>query len=156
MNNTKYYNDSLAYDFELFMPKTRQDESRAEIVRMPKQKTNKASRRRAKRQVSRTASIVMIGALLVSLICSGIALRVEISEVNTDTIKAKKELSALSGEETRLNMQLESLVSYKNIEEAAQAMGMRKMDKSQIVYIRVNDTNKAIDADGNILTADNE
>lgn len=156
MNNTKYYNDSLAYDFDLFMPKAKQEQSRAEIVRMPKQKTNKASRRRARRQVSKTTSIVMVGALLATLICANIAIRVEISEVNADTIKAKKELSALSGEETRLNMQLENMMSYKNIEEAAQAMGMRKMDKSQIVYIRVNDTNKAIDADGNILTADNE
>lgn len=156
MNNTKYYNDSLAYDFELFMPKAKQEQTRAEIVRMPKQKTNKASGRRARKQVSRTTSIIMVGALLVTLICANIALRVEISEVNADTVKAKKELSALSGEETRLNMQLENMMSYKNIEEAAQAMGMRKMDKSQIVYIRVNDTNKAIDADGNILTADNE
>lgn len=156
MNNTKYYNDSLAYDFELFMPRAKQEESRAQIVRMPKQKSNKASRRRARKQVSRTTSIIMVGVLLVTLICANIALRVEISEVSADTVKAKKELSALSGEETRLNMQLENLVSYKNIEEAALAMGMRKMDKSQIVYIRVNDTNKAIDADGNILTADNE
>ena len=53
-------------------------------------------------------------------------------------------------------MEFEQLMSYKNIEAAAQAMGMRKIDKSQIVYIRVNDTNKAIDADGNVLTADKE
>lgn len=156
MNNTKYYNDSLAYDFEMFMPRAKQEESRAQIVRMPKQNTNKASHRRARKQVSKISSIIMVGILLVSLICANIALRVEISEVSADMVKAKKELSALSGEETRLSMQLENLVSYKNIEEAALAMGMRKMDKSQIVYIRVNDTNKAIDANGNILTADNE
>ena len=155
MNNAKYYNDSLAYDFELFMPKT-QHSPRAEIVKMPKKKVNKAIRRQARREVSKTASIIMIGLFLVSMILAGIALRVEISEVNSGIIKAKHELAALSGEETRINMEFEQMMSYKNIEEAAKALGMRKMDKSQIVYIRVNDTNKAIDSNGNVLTAENE
>ncbi len=155
MNNAKYYNDSLAYDFELFMPKT-QHSPRAEIVKMPKKKVNKAIRRQARREVSKTASIIMIGLFLVSMILAGIALRVEISEVNSEIIKAKHELAALSGEETRINMEFEQMMSYKNIEEAAKALGMRKMDKSQIVYIRVNDTNKAIDSNGNVLTAENE
>lgn len=155
MNNAKYYNDSLAYDFELFMPKT-QPEQKAEIVKMPRRKTSKASRRRAKHQVSRTLTIIMIGALLVSMICAGIALRVEISEVNSQINNSKQELVALSGEETRIDMEFEKLMSYKNIEASAQAMGMRKMDKSQIVYVRVNDTNKAIDANGNVYTAEKE
>ena len=103
MNNAKYYNDSLAYDFELFMPKT-QHSPRAEIVKMPKKKVNKAIRRQARREVSKTASIIMIGLFLVSMILAGIALRVEISEVNSEIIKAKHELAALSGEETRINM----------------------------------------------------
>lgn len=155
MNNAKYYNDSLAYDFELFMPKT-QHSPRAEIVKMPKKKVNKAARRQARRDVSKTASIIMIGLFLVSMILAGIALRVEISEVNSEIIKAKHELAALSGEETRIDMEFEQMMSYKNIEEAAKALGMRKMDKSQIVYIRVNNNNKAIDSNGNVLTAENE
>ena len=33
MNNMKYYNDSLAYDFEMFMPKTAEEKnSRDNIV----------------------------------------------------------------------------------------------------------------------------
>lgn len=155
MNNAKYYNDSLAYDFELFMPKT-QHSPRAEIVKMPKKNINRAARRQARREVSKTASIIMIGLFLVSMILAGIALRVEISEVNSEIIKAKHELAALSGEETRIDMEFEQMMSYKNIEEAAKALGMKKMDKSQIVYIRVNNTNKAIDSNGNVLTAENE
>ena len=155
MNNAKYYNDSLAYDFELFMPKT-QHSQRAEIVKMPKKKVNKAVRRAARREVSKTASIIMVGLFLVSMILAGIAIRVEISEVNSQIIEAKHELAALSGEETRIDMEFEQMMSYKNIEDAAKALGMRKMDKSQIVYIRVNDTNKAIDSNGNVLTAENE
>ena len=154
MNNAKYYNDSLAYDFDLFMPKTKQN-PRAEIVKMPKRKEKRA-RSAARSEVSKTTAIILLGLFLVSMICAGIAIRVEISEVNSEIIKTKSELSALSGEETRLDMELEQMMSYKNIEEAAKALGMRKMDKSQIIYVRVNETNKAIDKDGNVLTAENE
>ena len=154
MNNAKYYNDSLAYDFDLFMPKTKQN-PRAEIVKMPKRKEKKA-RSATRSEVSKTMAIILLGLFLVSMICAGIAIRVEISEVNSEIIKTKSELSALSGEETRLDMELEQMMSYKNIEEAAKALGMRKMDKSQIIYVRVNETNKAIDKDGNVLTAENE
>lgn len=155
MNNARYYNDSLAYDFELFMPKT-EHTPRAEIVKMPKKKTKKAARRVARREVSKAVSIIFIGLFLISMICASIAIRVEISEVNSQIIKEKSSLAALSGEETRIDMEFENMLSYKNIEAAAQEMGMRKMDKSQIIYIRVNKTNKAIDKNGNVLTAENE
>lgn len=155
MNNAKYYNDSLAYDFELFMPRT-ETSSRAEIVKMPERKVNKAARRAAKKSVSKTVSIVLLGTLFVSMICAGIALRVEISEVNSQIVSAKSELAALSGEETRIDMEISRMTSFKNIEEEALALGMRKMDKSQIVYIRVHDGNKAVDGDGNVLTAEKE
>ena len=37
MNNIKYYNDSLAYDFEMFMPKQNKNaEQQNNIVVMPK------------------------------------------------------------------------------------------------------------------------
>jgi len=94
--------------------------------------------------------------IFVTMICAGIALRVEISEVNSEILSAKSKLAALSGEETRIDMEIEELVSYKNIEEAASLLGMKKLDKSQIVYIRVNEENKAIDAQGNVLTAERE
>ena len=70
MNNAKYYNDSLAYDFDLFMPKT-QNNPRAEIVKMPKK--NKTAKRAARREVSRVSSIILVGLFLVSVICAGIA-----------------------------------------------------------------------------------
>ena len=155
MNNAKYYNDSLAYDFELFAPKQKA-EKRAEIVKMPERKVSRSAKRAAKKKVSKTASIIMLGVIFVTMICAGIALRVEISEVNSEILSAKSKLAALSGEETRIDMEIEELVSYKNIEEAASLLGMKKLDKSQIVYIRVNEENKAIDAQGNVLTAGRE
>ena len=123
---------------------------------MPKRQVNKAARRAAKKKTSKTASIILLGVLFVSMICAGIALRVEISEVNSEILSEKTQLAALSGEETRIDMEMEELLSYKNIEQAAAELGMKKLDKSQIIYIRVNDTNKAVDLNGNVLTAENE
>lgn len=155
MNNTKYYNDSLAYDFEMFMPKAK--EQPAEIVKMPaRQRGKKPGASKRTKRVSGSVSLVLLCAFIVAAICFKIALRVEISEIKTDMMKAQTNLSALSGEETRLNIEFERMISYNNLETSARALGMKKMDKSQIVYIKVNDTNKAIDADGNLLTADHE
>ncbi len=154
INNSKYYNDSLAYDFELFMPKEKKAEP-AKIVKMPERKIRK-TRAKAKKRVSAVASVIMLIAFMVGIVCANIALRVEITEVNSDIIEAKANYAAVSGEETRLNVEFERMVSYGNLEEAAKELGMKKTDKSQIVYIKVNDTNKAIDSNGNILTAENE
>lgn len=158
INNSKYYNDSLAYDFELFMPKTKTAEPE-KIVKMPQKTASKKKAKaaaKAKYRVSSVASILMLVAFLVGVVCLNIALRVEISEVNSDIIDAKSELSAVSGEQTRLMVEFERMVSFENLEEAALTLGMKKTDKSQIVYIRINDNNKAVDLNGNILTAENE
>ena len=52
INNSKYYNDSLAYDFELFMPKEKKQP--AKVVKMPEKKIKKA-RAKAKKRVSSIA-----------------------------------------------------------------------------------------------------
>lgn len=153
INNSRYYNDSLAYDFELFMPKSQP--KTAEVVKMP-QKKKRQTRAKAKRKISGVTSLVLIIVCLVGIVCMNIALRVEITETNAAILKAKSELSALSGEETRLDIELERMISYKNLKEAARSLGMKKTDKSQIVYINVNDVDKAVDSNGNILTAEKE
>ena len=35
MDNLKYYNDSLAYDFEMFMPRPAQQQNKDNIVKLP-------------------------------------------------------------------------------------------------------------------------
>ncbi len=160
INNSRYYNDSLAYDFELFMPKQREEQKSATVVRMPEKTIKKAEKRkskaRAKLRVSSVASIIVLVGFMVAVVCANIALRVEISELNSDIIDAKSNLAAVSGEETRLSVQLERMASFENLEEAAKELGMKKTDRNQIVYIKINDTNKAVDKSGNILTAENE
>ncbi len=155
INNSRYYNDSLAYDFELFMPKPKEERETATVIKMPREKTRKASAK-ARGRVSGMATVILLIAFMVAVVCVNIALRVEISEVNSDIIDAKSELAAVSGEQTRLSVELERMVSYGNLEEAARSLGMKKTDKNQIVYIKINEADKAVDADGNILTAESE
>ncbi|MBO7217382.1 MAG: hypothetical protein J6V50_01635 [Clostridia bacterium] len=158
INNSEYYNDSLAYDFELFMPKEKTEHTATRVKYEPETKSRKKRipKTRTTKRVSSIFSILLVVAFMVGIVCLNIALRVEISDVNSEIIKAKTELSAASGEQTRLKVEFERMVSYSNLAEAAKNLGMKKTDKNQIVYIKINDTNKAVDSNGNILTAENE
>ena len=51
MNNFKYYNDSLAYDFELFMPREK-NVNNDNVIKMPQKKTV-SKQRKAKAQKTR-------------------------------------------------------------------------------------------------------
>ena len=45
MDNSRYYNDSLAYDFDMFLPKEKPQ--KAKIVKMPQTAKKKATRKAA-------------------------------------------------------------------------------------------------------------
>ena len=59
MDNIKYYNDCLAYDFNMFMPRPAVREEKNNIVKLPKaQVKRKAVRKAATRTMSVTAFAV--------------------------------------------------------------------------------------------------
>lgn len=61
MDNVKYYNDSLAYNFEMFMPKEKPVEKTDNVIKMPQ--TAKQRRKRVKaanKSVSISVSAVLI------------------------------------------------------------------------------------------------
>lgn len=150
MDNSRYYNDSLAYDFDMFLPKKNTES--AKIVKMP-QKKKSASKQRATAVVSENVKKIAIIAFVLSVICANIFLRVRITEVNDDINKIKTEIAELESENTRLNFEFENRISFKNIEESAVSLGMKKMDKSQIIYIKTNKTNAAVTSDGILSVA---
>ena len=149
MDNSRYYNDSLAYDFDMFLPKEKP--TQAKIVKMPRKKKT-ASRSAAKAVVAENIKKAAIIGFVIAVVCANIFMRVRITEVNTEISNIKAEIIELESEQTRLNVELENRISYKNIEEAAQQLGMKKMDKSQVVYIKTNSTNAARTSDG-VLSA---
>lgn len=149
MNNMKYYTNNLAYDFDLFMPKEKrpaEQENPGNIVRMPrKTESRKMTAKKAAASagvITQKLSAILTSVLVLSMICLSIYLRVEITEVNDQISKAQTALAEQKSEETRLQMELERKISFKNIEQAAEAMGMQKKNRNQVVYIRTHEQNK--------------
>lgn len=154
MNNVKYYNDSLAYDFEMFMPKPAGEKrQRDNVVKLPQNRTM-AKSRSAARQMSASVFSVMSAVFIMAAVCGNIALRLQINEVNTEVSNMRASISELDSVKTQLEMDFQRKISYKNIEVEAAKLGMKKMSRDQVTYIRVNDKDSARTADGNIVTAE--
>ena len=151
MDNSRYYNDSLAYDFDMFLPK--ETPRKAKIVKMPQ--TKKAARAKSGSVVSERIKAVAAIGFVLAIICANIFLRVRITEVNTQINEIKTEITELESEQTRLNVELENRISYNNLELAARELGMKKTDKSQVIYIRTNENNAARTSNGIFSAAAN-
>ena len=147
MDNLKYYNESLAYDFNMFMP--RQTAPKDNIVSMPESpKLRVAKRKAATRRLSVTASVIMVAIFVMSALCGNIMLRLKTNEVSSKINKIKSEINAIDSQITDLEVEFERRISYSNIELEAAEIGMQKMDKEQVHYIRVNEENSAVLRDG--------
>lgn len=154
MDNLKYYNDSLAYDFNMFMPREKKREETADnIVKLPKPKI-KQRRKAATKTVSVTAYAVLVAFIVLAALCGNIFLRLRINEVNSKISDIKASIDLADSEMTSLEVELERRISYSNIEVEATEMGMKKVDKNQVKYIRVNDKNTAKTSDGKVYTAE--
>lgn len=152
----KYYNDSLAYDFEMFMPKTAENESaRDNIVVMPKaaERSRKRTRAAAK-SLSSPMLLIMTAVFILAGLCGNIALRIKINEVNSEINEVKSSITELDSEKTSLEVEMQRRISYSNLELEATQLGMRKMEKSNVKYIRVNDKDKAVTVNGDTVTGE--
>jgi cell division protein FtsL len=154
MNNLKYYNDSLAYDFDMFMPsEARKAKKEDNIIKLAAPKPKKKTRR-AIRAASVSAFTVMLAVFMLSALCGNLFLRLQINEVNSKINDMKSQINELDSEKTALEMEFERRISYSNIELEATELGMKKMSKDQVQYIRVNDKNAAITSDGKLVEAE--
>lgn len=152
MNNLKYYNDSLAYDFEMFAPKIKEKtNTRDNIVVMPsavsKRKTKTAARR-----LSSPMAAIMCAVFVLAGFCGNIALRLQINEVDSQINDVKAAIAELESEKTELEVQLQQRISYGNLELEAAQLGMCKPEKDDVVYIRVNDKDAAKTAKGIVVS----
>ena len=156
MDNVKYYNDSLAYNFEMFMPKVApKKNTRENIVVMPKTAERKKSRKRAAvRTLSPSVAAVMATFFILAALCGNIALRLQINEVNSEINDMKAMIAELDSEKTSLEMEYERRISFANLETAAMELGMKKPSKEDVTYIKVNSKDVARTADGTIITAE--
>lgn len=143
MNNLKYFEDGLAYDFSLFAaPAEKQKEN---IIKIPQQRRAESKRRsHAAGLLAGKASAVLVAVFIVAMLAAGIFLRSQITEVEQQLNKVDSLIDEADGQLARINFELEQKVSYKNLEASAKALGMKKIDKSQIVYIRTHQEDKAV------------
>ena len=156
VDNLKYYNDSMAYDFEMFMPKSAEPVRKDNIVRLPKTKQQKKMKKQAIKRVSAPFFVVMVAVFMLASMCGNIFLRLQINEVNSKISTVKSTINDLESKKTNLEVELERVISYSNIELEAAEIGMQKMEKDQVKYIRVNDKNTAVTKDGKTITSTNE
>jgi cell division protein FtsL len=154
LNNMKYYTDNLAYDYNMFLPKEKRQEAPARrrmpdnIVKMPGI-SGKAGAVRQKRETRKNRTFAIFTTfLVVAMVCSTIFMRVQVTEVESQLTAANKELSDLTNEQTRLEMELERKISFSNVEAAAKALGMQKKDKNQVNYIHTGAESWAEVVDG--------
>ncbi len=154
MNNLKYYNDSLAYDFEMFMPKTAVSPRKKDnIVQMPKVAAAKKNRNKAAaKTLSSPIMFLMCGIMVLAAFCGNIALRLEINEVSAEINNVKSQIAELDSEKTSLEVEMQRRISFSNLELEAVKLGMRKPTKENITYIRVNDKNAAKTVDGSFVS----
>lgn len=152
MDNVKYYNDSLAYDFEMFMPREKRAQRPDNIVKLPSAKVRPKTKA-APRRLTVSAFAVMASFILLAGLCGNIFLRLKINEVNSKINNMKKEVDVLNSYKTSLEVGLERKISYYNIELEATQLGMTKMSKDKVNYIRVNDKNTAITNDGETVSS---
>ena len=156
MDNIKYYNDSLAYDFEMFAAKpAKKPENRDNVVSLPRerQKAKKHSRAAAK-AIAPSVMAVLVMMVVLAGLCGNIALRLKINEVNAQIAEIKTEINEMKSEKVSLEMEMQRRISYANLELEATQLGMRKLEKENVTYIRVNDKNTAKTADGKLDTAE--
>lgn len=156
VDNLKYYNDSMAYDFEMFMPRSAEPAKKDNIIKLPKTKQQKKTHRKAVKRMSTSVFAVMVATFMLAAMCGNIFLHLQINEVNSKINDVKSDIKEFESEKTNLEVQLERIISYSNIELEAAEIGMQKMDKNQVKYIRVNDKNTAITKDGETVISTND
>lgn len=144
------YRGNEAYDFSLF-----EDKKRVNVVEIPDNEKAKREKIRKKNAVlsetntrpalgfKRTLGIVCVGAMVLFLFFFQINGSVKATETTEEIYQTEKQIEALKSEEVRLQMELDSRVSFENIEKTAAEMGMQKPDSMQMRYINIYDTDTA-------------
>lgn len=158
MNNLKYYEDSLAYDFSLFAPAEKREDKakKGKIIDIPdNQKRRARQRKQAASRVSGKVSAVLVTFFVISMLAGNIYLRSCINETENKIAKVNAEINEAESELDSVSFLVEQKISYKNLEDAALALGMRKMDKNQIVYLRTNKEDKAVVYNGELSAENN-
>lgn len=130
--------DGTAYDYNRISsaaPKELQ-QRKTQIKTMPLQN------RKPKVKQSLALKIAVAGIVLFML-SFNIYTRAEINDVQAQIEDAKATIEELDSEKTMLQMKMENIISYSNLEQEAHRLGMQKKTKQQIHYFNSSDSDSA-------------
>lgn len=126
------YGDNLAYDLSLFEEK--KESPAKEPVKASEPELHRA--RNTGRLLRILMATVLVGALLSAFLYSNATL----AELNSQALSLQKQLNSLRDEETRMNVELDSRVCMKDIDELiTDDLGMVKLEKYQVNYIDLSE-----------------
>ena len=118
---------------------------KGKIIDIPEEQKKRAMRRkRAASGLSGKVSAILATVFIIGMLSGNIILRSQITETEQKITKMENQISLAESKLASVNFKMEQKLSYSNLEEAATSLGMRKLSKSQIVYIRTNEDNKAV------------
>ena len=138
METLNLYQNNVAYDFEMFAPSPK-PEREAPIIDYPETKAKDKLRRdrNAKKKTGTLSAFLLVAFLLVALFANVLS-RAQISQAQMQITRQQNAISKLDSEITRLECNLQSLMTYETIEAEAKALGKQKMERSQIKYVNIN------------------
>ncbi len=88
---------------------------------------------------------LLLGMIASVCLCCKAVLTETVNEISV----AVKELEVLQSENVRLNMELEAMVSLKNIEEyATEQLGLSKLEKYQVSYVTLDEGERVVTTQG--------
>lgn len=123
--------ESNAYDYSRFEEK--KENHKIKEVKIKNKKTKKFS-------MLKNVLSILIAVTMVSTLLYCKAMQIELDSEYTSTVK---EIDLLKAENTRLEIELESKLSLKNIEEiATERLGLEKINDQMIEYINFNEQDK--------------
>lgn len=103
---------------------------------------------------SNSVSIAICGVVVTILLFVMIYGKVQVSVLYTQISAEKSVVDILESENVRMQSEIESNMSLKNVESYAEdILGLKKLDKSQIVYIQIQneDVVQVVESENNIF-----
>ncbi|MBQ7492473.1 MAG: septum formation initiator family protein [Clostridia bacterium] len=129
------YNDSSAVRIERFPVERVQYEERPGIEVLPRKKASSRVEPAAVPYGKYAVILACVFAVLLGIVAS----YMQLSTLNTQNARLRKEITALESEENALNAKKEQMYNLAYVEEYAQnRLGMVKAEKSQITYVQLD------------------
>lgn len=128
-------NTNLAYDLSKFEQPAERQVKKPQIKAVPKTK--------AQAQLN-PVKVVLCLLVVVAVTAAMIYSRVVLTETGDQINAYNKELQVLQSENIRIQTELDSKMSLKNIEQySTEVLGLAKLDPGQVEYLNLADGNKA-------------